>query len=1053
MATSVEGSRAGTILRFGPYEMDPASAELRRRGLRIQVQEMPLRVLEMLLERPGEVVSREQFFTRLWPDDAYGILDDNLNTAIRKLRLALSDSARRPRYIETIPRRGYRFNAPVESLAQAPEAPTGAREAGNTLAKRGMRELSQLFVGRQRELDELRGALDACLAGRDRLLIVAGEAGIGKTRIAERLAEDAAARGVAVLWGRSLEERGGPPYWPWIQVLRALIRASDDDLLRQEMDAGAGDIAGIVPELAARLGVQPPEALDHAELNRFRLFESIAAYLQRVARRTPLLFVFDNLHWAGRPSLLLLEFLTQSLAESPILFLGTYRGSEVSRQHPLFDTLGALNRDSHFKRIHLRGLERTEVTEFFAGAAGTAPPAGLIDAIYQQTEGNPFFVAEVVRLLLAEGVVTPGKTGIQAPAGRPLVIRIPEGIREVIGKRLNHLSKRCNNVLGQAAVIGREFPLRVLRALITEMDEDTLLQALEEAENAGVIEEDAVAANRYRFNHALIRETLYDELSASGRARCHARIGEIIERLHRGDPEPYLPQLAHHFSEAARSGRSAKALEYNMRAATKAESVLAYEEAASYYQTALEMLELEDVDAGPMRCDIVLAVARSMGKGGRIPEALDWIRRTAELARRLGYREGLIEACRVIDYVVSNLGVAGAQAMPLIEETLRSVGGDDSATRATLLGALARAAYNDGQPRRAEAATADSIAMARRVGDSKALVSALRARLYARYPPENVEVRYAAAREMLALAEALGDPELQRDAHDLCFYDLLEMGDMAKADLHLARSGELGQAIRQPFYVHNHLVYRAMRVILEGHYDEGEKRALQALERGERVRRESAEGIFGMQMFAIRRDQGRLGELAGAVRSFAQERPAHGIWQPGLALIYADLEMADEARAVLEQLARDDFAAVPRDVLWPTCLAFLAEVAAEVGERHHAAAIYELLKPYRHRALVVGACVAFLGAAAHYLGLLAHVLGRRADAATHFEEAMRRNESMGARPWLARTQHAYGSLLLDGSARDQVRGRQLLGQALVAARDLRMRALQARIEHRLSVRV
>jgi DNA-binding winged helix-turn-helix (wHTH) protein len=1043
MVSQHAAADAGAVLRFGPFEIDPTRAELRKRGLKVQVQELPVRVLGMLLERPGEVVSREAFFARLWPNEADGILDDNLNTAVRKLRLALGDSARRPGYIETVPRRGYRFAAPVECDTLAPAPQLAADDVSLTPAA-GMRALSQLFVGRERELAEMHSALDSALAGREQLLIVAGEAGIGKTRLVERLADEASARGIAVLWGRSLEERGGPPYWPWVQVLRALISASDDEQLAEEMGAGAADVASIVPELAARLDVQPPEAFDHAEQSRFRLFESIAGYLQRIARRTPLLIVLDNLHWAGRPSLLLLEFLAQSLLDGPVLFVGTYRGSEVSRQHPLFDMLGSLNRDSRFIRLHLRGLSPQDLRDYLGRIMGAPPPAGLVDAIHQQTEGNPFFMAEVVRLLLAEGVVVPGRRGIEAPPGRPLVIRIPEGISEVIGKRLNHLSKECNGVLSAAAVIGRGFSFRVLRALVRELDDGALQRVLDEAENAGVIEHEANAPQRYRFNHALIRETLYDEQSASRRAQCHAAIGDVIERLHRADPGPYLPVLAHHFSEAARSGHNAKALEYNTRAAAKAESLLAYEEAAGYYQTALEMLELEDDVDEQRMCALQLAVARSMSKAGRIGDTLDWLRNAAGLARRIGHMQGLIEACHIIDYVVRNVGVAGVEAMPLLDETLALLGPADSATRASLLGAFARAAYNAGQPQRAEAATADSIAMARRVGDSAALASALRARLYARYPPGDVEQRLAAAREMLALAERSGDWELQRDAHDLCFYDLLELGDMAGADLHLARSSEIGLAMRQPFYVHNTIVYRAMRVILEGRYADGERLALEALERGERVRRNSAEGIFGMQMFAIRRDQGRLGELAMIVRAIADQQPVHALWQPGLAVIYAELGMHDDAAEALERLAHDDFVAVPRDVLWPTCVAFLAEVACELGSRQHAGAIYDALLPFRRRALVVGACVAFLGAGSHYLGKLAHCLHRRSEAAAHFEDALALNARIGAQPWLARTQVAYAKLLGEGSGRERARAGALLDRAQATAEQLGMAGLRVR---------
>jgi tetratricopeptide (TPR) repeat protein len=305
-------------------------------------------------------------------------------------------------------------------------------------------------------------------------------------------------------------------------------------------------------------------------------------------------------------------------------------------------------------------------------------------------------------------------------------------------------------------------------------------------------------------------------------------------------------------------------------------------------------------------------------------------------------------------------------------------------------------------------------------------------------------------REVIALGETLGDLELQRNGHDLCFFAMLEKGEIGVADAHLAASGELTQATRQPFDEQKLMVLRAMRRILEGHYQEGERLALQALQRGRRIWRDAAEGIFGVQMFMIRRDQGRLGELAFAVRNVSQEQPAHAIWQPGLALVCAELGMADEARAALERLVRDDFAAVPRDVLWPTCLAFLAEVVATLDEQEHAATLYEQLLPYQGRVLVVGAGVACLGAAAHYLGLLAHCLGRREEAATHFKAAMVLDKRMGAWPWLARTQAAYGRLLLEGRLRDAIRARPLLQRALATTHELGMDGLEICLRQRLT---
>jgi tetratricopeptide (TPR) repeat protein len=897
----------------------------------------------------------------------------------------------------------------------------------------------------------LSAALRASLAGRGHLAMVSGDAGIGKTRIAEQISEEATRLGFAVLWGRSIEAREAPapPYWPWVQALRGLIRSTDDAALRADMGQGAADIAGVLPEVAERLGVEVPKALEDAEQGRFRLFDSVAVYLQRASARRPLVIVLENLQWAGRPSLLLLEFLAQALADSPVLVIGTYRGAEVSRRHPLFETLGALNREPGFFRIRLQGLESGTVARFveaIAGfPAGSTMPSGLIDAIRQRTEGNPFFVSEVIRLLVDEGILAPGQSTMMPANGQPLVVRIPEGITEVIWKRLNRLSDPCNRVLSHAAVIGREFELDVLRLLLDDMSGDAVLASLAEATAADVVGENVRVAGRYRFNHALIREALYDELSGASRARHHARVGAILEQVHAADLAGHLSELAHHFFEAARGGGGRKAMDYAIEAGRQAESVLAYEEAARFYQIALDALERGNPHDENLKCELLLGMTRSLGNGGRVHEALELIPRVAELARWRMRTDVLLGACRVMDRIVSTLGVA-ADILPVIERTMSLLDDSDSAPRAWLLGVLARACYNSGQPVRAQAAARDSIAMARRLGDASALVSALHARLYPRYPPEDVDERLAAAREMLALAAELDDLGLVRDAHDFCFYDLMEKGDVVAADEHLARSGALGRELRQPFHIHNHLVYRTMRVVLEGDYAEGEQLSRAALAAGQRIRRDAAEGIFGMQMFTMRRDQGRLGELAGVMRAFVEGRQSAAAWRPGLALMYAELGLVDEARAELRDLVRDDCIKIARDALWPTCLVYLAEVADALRDRQSAGVLRRLLAPYAGQAIVVGAGVAFLGAASHYLGMLARLLDCFDAAAADFEAALSLNTRMGAHPWIARTQAAYAALLHEqGVGHQRARAEELFAAALATARRLGMSALESRL--------
>jgi predicted ATPase len=392
-----------------------------------------------------------------------------------------------------------------------------------------------VFVGRQREMGDLKAALEDALSGRGRLLTLVGEPGIGKTRTAQELATYAGLRGAQVLWGRCYEEQGVPPYWPWVQAIRSYVRERDPEQLQSAMGAGAADIAEVVSDVRERLPhLEKPPTLE-PEQARFRLFDSISAFLKTASQRQPLVLVLDDLHWADRPSLLLLEFVARELVGGRLLVIGTYRDVEVMRRHPLSQTLGELTRERLFQRVLLRGLSQDDVGRFIEMVSGITPPQGMAEAVYRQTEGNPLFVTEVVRLLVQEGELTPERSAQRESWS----VRIPEGVREVIGRRLDRLSERCNLTLTVASVIGREFTLDQINPLIDDLSEDRLLEVLEEALAARVIEELPRAVGQYQFTHALIQDTLAEELSSTRRARLHARIGEVLEELYGDDVEAH----------------------------------------------------------------------------------------------------------------------------------------------------------------------------------------------------------------------------------------------------------------------------------------------------------------------------------------------------------------------------------------------------------------------------------------------------------------------------------------------------------------------------------
>ncbi len=408
----------------------------------------------------------------------------------------------------------------------------------------------------------MKACLEDALSGRGRLVTLVGEPGIGKTRTAQELATYAGLRSAQVLWGRCYEEQGMPPYWPWVQAIRSYVRDVDPNQLRSEMGAGAADIAEVVSDVKDRLpDLSPPPQLDSPEQARFRLFDSITAFLKSASQKQPLVLVLDDLHWADQPSLLLLQFIARELGNSRLLLVGTYRDVELNRQHPLAESLGELTRERLFQRVLLRGLSQEDVGRFIEVAAGVDPPAGLAEAVYTQTEGNPLFVTEVVRLLVQEGELAQ-----EAGTRDSWTVRIPEGVREVIGRRLNRLSQRCNETLSIASVIGREFELRQLTPLVEDISEDRLLEVLEEALAARVIEEMTQTVGRYQFTHALIQETLTEELTLTRRVRLHARIAETLEDLYGEQTEAHAAELAHHFALAEMAAGTEKLAKYSLLA-------------------------------------------------------------------------------------------------------------------------------------------------------------------------------------------------------------------------------------------------------------------------------------------------------------------------------------------------------------------------------------------------------------------------------------------------------------------------------------------------------
>jgi predicted ATPase len=326
------------------------------------------------------------------------------------------------------------------------------------------------------------------------------------------------------------------------------------------MGLGATDIAEIIPEIRHKLpDLEPSPALE-PEQARFRLFDSITTFLKNASQTQPLMLVLDDLHWADRSSLLLLEFIAREISKSHLLLIGTYRQTEVSQQHPLSHTVGNLIRQQDFLRVQLQGMTPQEVEQLLALAIRDRPSPHLVEAVHGRTEGNPLFVIEIIRMLRQEGL----------EEGQDHITRIPSGVRDAIGRRLSRLSQRCNQVLTTASVIGKEFDFKLLAALSDVIAEEELLAAIDEALAAHLIEESSGGTERYRFSHALIQEVLAKEISASREVRLHARIGEALEELYGANTEAHAGELAYHFLQAASVLGAGKLVHYSLLAGEQA---------------------------------------------------------------------------------------------------------------------------------------------------------------------------------------------------------------------------------------------------------------------------------------------------------------------------------------------------------------------------------------------------------------------------------------------------------------------------------------------------
>ncbi len=889
---------------------------------------------------------------------------------------------------------------------------------------------ARVFVGRRDELAAIGTRVADAAAGRGSFLALVGEPGIGKTRTVEEALEAAALPDERILWGRCPEHEGAPAYWPWVQALRGYVEDAEPAFLRTALGPSAGDLARLIPAIRERLPEVVPSAVADHEQSRFQLFDGIATFLRRASEPAPLVLVLDDLHWADEGSMMLLGFVAPEIRRSRLLLLATYREHEMRRMP---QRLAEITRVG--ERVTLGGFDHAEIDAFVRRAADVTPQSSLVDALLRVTEGNPFFLAETVRLMRAEGQLDAQTSGTGS-------IALPDEVRDVIRRHLRPLSEDDRMLLTIAAVLGREFDLAALQ-LACELPGDRLLDRLGVAQAAGFVGEIPASVGRYRFVHVLMRETLYGDLTPIRRAELHRRIGMALEALHREAREPPLAELARHFFHAAPVGETAKAVAYARRAGAQALAQLGYEDAVRHYERGLEALALQPPDDAE-RAALLLALGDAAWRAGDIPKARDAFERVVRGARALEARELFARAALGIARISPETGVPDHGLIALLEEARRGLGTGDSTLAAGVTARLAMAMYFTRAERERVALAEEAVAMARRLGDPAALVPALITHHLMLWGPGDIATRIAITEEGLRLAAALPDPQPAFELQRWRLLALLEAGDLTAFDRELDGYKRRAEDVRLPTYLWHSRLTVTMRVLLAGHYGEGAHRAIELMA-AKPDGYASARGQCHMiQMFVVCREAGRLAELDAPFKALARHFPAMPIWRCGLAAVRAEQGLDAWVRTLIAPLAADGFAALPRDGNYIPALALLAECAHGLGDTSWAAALYPLLTPFADRVVISGPSASSFGAAARFLGLLAETLGRADDALRHYEAAIALNERIAARPYVAYTRCDQARVLL--ARGDAAAARPLLDAARQTAIDLDMPRLRALVE-------
>jgi tetratricopeptide (TPR) repeat protein/transcriptional regulator with XRE-family HTH domain len=896
------------------------------------------------------------------------------------------------------------------------------------------------LVGRTREVEALRAKLQGALAERGGLVLLAGEPGIGKTRLLEELATEAEQRQMLVLWGRCWESEGAPPFWPWVEILRGVVHSRASAVLRAELGSGAPHLAELAPEVRERLPDLPAAPPLEASEARFRLFDSVTTALQNVSRSQPVLLVLDDLHWADKPSLLLLEFLLQYIGGARVLIVGSYRDTDLDSHHPLTEALGSLRRERAFDSMPLTGLTVSAVDELVNACLDQPLPSGsaLAQALWHATEGNPLFVTEELRCLIQDNRL-PRDTD-DRDAGRWAVdLGLPQGVRDVIGRRLSQLPQTTNRLLTVAAVIGREFEVATLEQS-SGLDERGMDAALDEAQTARVIEELPRTLGRYRFTHALFREALYAELPARRRMRLHGDVAQALERVYAHELDAHLAELAYHYGEAQAQLGTERLVHYSLLAGERALESKAYEEAAAHFQRGLDARPTQPMDGE--RAALLFGLGRAQSATLERPRAHEVV---ANLTRAFEYYADAGDVDRAVAVAEFPVITAPGQAVGaarLVACALALVEPDSHAAGRLLSRYATVAAIEAGDYQAAAQACDHALAIARREGDVRLEIQTLGHGAGADLEYLRWQDGLGKCLRAIDLASRADAPQAEMRARFFASIILWFVGDLAQGSEQAAALLARAEQLRDRRWLRSALWIAGTVARYRGEL----ATARAYSERGLSV--STADARLLWTSVVLEHDVGDLATVNSLVARLLEVEPLSPP-EPDFAQATTALTLASVPDAALAQDNLPLAEATAEAILsCPTAThlmsrishASLALMALRRGDPAAIGRHYAGLETARGTILYESITGDRL------LGLLARGMGHDSAAEGHFEDALRFCRNGGCRPELAWTCYDFAELLRGrGAPGDHDRASELLHEALAISRALRMRPLIERV--------